>query len=63
MNVRSAIARLEKRRDHPGQCPECRGLGRYAVCIDEEAAAGCRVCGLLGTVKRILLGNESPRGP
>ncbi len=63
MNVRTAIARLEKRRDYPGQCPVCRDLGRCAVCIDDEAPVGCRVCGLLATVKRIILAEESPHGP
>lgn len=63
MNVRSAIARLEKRRDHPGQCPECRGLGCCAVCIDGEAPVGCPRCGLLAAVKRIILAEEPAKPP
>ncbi len=63
MRTRARIERLErKRRERP--CDACGGLGRCEVLLQEEGEPeaeprGCKACGRVRTVRRIILAAEA----
>jgi hypothetical protein len=68
MNLRGTIRKLEKKRAIDAICRICRGRGVNSVAIDDEVPIGCRVCGRVSTVKRMILagiedvgGNSEPK--
>ncbi|HRQ72376.1 MAG TPA: hypothetical protein PLU35_05035 [Phycisphaerales bacterium] len=62
MRTRARVERLEqRRRERP--CDACGGQGRYEVLLQEEGEPevqprGCKACGRVRCVTRIVLGKE-----
>ena len=55
MNLRSAIRKLELKRAIDAICSLCRGRDVTTVVLNDDTPIGCRVCGRVSTVKRIIL--------